>query len=130
MPSGPVVKCLAAALMLALATSAQAQTPQKDAPATWTGRWYTGDAGVCRSKGPAQGLRVYTANSTQAYDTSCNIKKVTPRGAGVDLLEQCRGEGERWTETEYLEVVDGKLRLIVQLEGKRQTFTFSRCPAG
>jgi hypothetical protein len=49
--------------------------------------------------------------------------------SAAPALQSCRGEGETWTETEYLEVVDGKLKRVVQVEGKRQTFTYSRCPA-
>jgi hypothetical protein len=120
--------CLPAAVPLIVVAAATAQTPPKGAGAAWTGRWYVGNANVCRSKGQAQGLVVYIANAVQAYEGRCDIKKVTPRGAGVDLLQTCRGEGETWTETEYLEVADGKLKLTTQVEGKRRTFTYNRCP--
>jgi hypothetical protein len=126
----PLKGVLAVALCLVAATASHAQTPQKGAGGAWTGRWHVGSADVCRSKQRAQGLFVYTAGSVQAYEGRCDIRKVTPRGAGFDLLQSCRAEGETWTETEYVEVVDGKLKRTVLVEGKRQTFTYNRCPAG
>ena len=125
---------LAASWSLALAEVTYAQAP-KAAGGAWVGRWYFGTASVCRAKpergrGGEQGLRVYTTSMAYGYDNKCAIKKVTLRGAGVDVVQSCRGEGEEWTETEYLEVVDGKLKLTAEVEGKRKTYTFNRCPAG
>jgi len=135
MPRRLLLTCLlAASSSLSLAEAAYAQAP-KAAGGAWVGRWYFGAANVCRAKpergrGGEQGLRVYTASMAWGYDSKCAIKKVTPRGAGVDVVQSCRGEGEEWTETEYLEVVDGKLKLTTVVEGKRKTYTFNRCPAG
>ena len=126
----PLKSVLAVALLLVGGAASHAQPPQKGGDSAWTGRWYVGSADVCRSKQRAQGLFVYTASSVQAYEGRCTIRKVTPRGSGVDLLQSCRAEGETWTETEYVEVVDGQLKRTVLVEGKRQTFTYNRCLAG
>jgi hypothetical protein len=135
MPRKLLLTCaLAASLAPTFADAAPPQAP-KAAGGTWIGRWYFGGtASVCRARpergrGGEQGLRVFTSTMAYGYDSRCAIKKVTPRGAGVDVVQSCRGEGEEWTDTEYLEVVDGKLKLTVVVEGKRTTQIFNRCPA-
>jgi hypothetical protein len=104
-------------------TAAQAQTPD------YVGRWYVGDASVCKKKtGEAEGLLVYTAREFIGYESKCRITKTAPQGRATALTLRCRAEGETYDESETVEVVQGRLRRIVLVEGKRTTFSYVRCP--
>jgi hypothetical protein len=99
------------------------------AAGSFVGRWYVGEPNVCRGKqAETEGLIIYTAAKAYAFESRCDIKRTTPRGAGVELLLGCSGEGEKYEEKELLEVVNGKLQRTVTVEGKRMTFSYSRCP--
>jgi hypothetical protein len=95
----------------------------------WVGKWYTGRSSVCKGvPGETEGLITYTTSKAEGLETACDIKKITRRGNGVEIDLACAGEGQEWRETEYLEVVQGRLKRTVLVERKRQTFTYSRCP--
>jgi len=96
----------------------------------WVGRWYTGAAKICMSKiGEVEGLSEYTTKKLSGYESECDVERITPVGAGVEVVSKCWSEGEQSREKEYLEVVDGKLKRSVMVGRKRMTFTSSRCPS-
>jgi hypothetical protein len=84
---------------------------------------------VCKGNpGESEGLITYTPKLATGLENLCKIKKVAPRGVGVDLQLRCAGEGMEYSEKEHLEVQNGKLLRTV-FEGKRKfTFSYDRCP--
>lgn len=114
------------ALLVAAAgsVSAQAQAPTS---ASWTGRWYVQSAAVCKTK-DGEGLITYSVTDATGYESRCKIASATVQGTKTLLKLRCRAEGQTYTEQETLEVVNGKLRRTVTVEGKARTFDYSRCP--
>lgn len=118
-----------ALVVLLLATAgivpAQAQTPTASAP--WIGRWYVQSPAVCKTK-DGEGLITYSATDATGYESRCKIASTTPQGQKTLLKLRCRAEGQTYNEQETLEVVGGKLRRTVTVEGNARTFDYSRCP--
>jgi hypothetical protein len=95
----------------------------------FVGRWYFGDAKACKGeKGGTQGLLVYTAKEFFGYESICRIIGSTPKGTGFELTLRCRAEGETTTDREVVEVQDRRLKRTTNDSGKKETFTYSRCP--
>lgn len=95
----------------------------------WVGRWYIGDGRVCKGKpGDAEGLLVYSTTKMSGYENECDVKKIEPRGTGVELTMMCFGEGENNVEREALDVANGKLVRTIKSGRKQQTFSYHRCP--
>ena len=95
----------------------------------FVGRWYFGDVKTCKGeKGGTQGLLVYTAKEFIGYESNCRIVGSTPKGAGTELTLRCRAEGATSTDREVIEVRDRQLKRTTNDAGKKQTFTYSRCP--
>jgi len=109
----------------ALAIEARLRTEK---PA-YIGRWYTGSAKVCRGKpGEFEGLMVYTPKEIIGYEGRCKIDAALSRGNATELKLSCVGEGETSQDFETVEVVNNRLRRTVDVEGKKMTFTYPRCP--
>lgn len=96
---------------------------------SWVGKWHIGDTKVCRGKpGDAEGLLVYSTTKMFGYENECDVKKIEPRGTGVELTMTCYGEGETSTERETLDVTNGKLIRSIRTSRKTERFTYNRCP--
>jgi len=96
----------------------------------WIGRWHIPEnAAACNGKaGESDGLLVYTATEMFGIENRCRILSMARKGAKTELKMRCRGEGSPSNDTELLEVVGGKLQRTVRINGKTETFTYSRCP--
>lgn len=95
----------------------------------FVGRWYFGDVKACKGeKGGTQGLLVYTAKEFYGYESICRIVGSTPKGAGAELTLRCRAEGETTTDREVVEVRGRQLKRTTNDGGKKQTFSYIRCP--
>ncbi|MEH2546670.1 hypothetical protein V1283_003315 [Bradyrhizobium sp. AZCC 2262] len=96
---------------------------------SWPGKWFTGNVKACKgAPGETEGLLSYSGTKFVGMENHCSIKKITRRGAGFDLLLRCAAEGEEYDYKEYIEMSDGKLSRTTLLDGKRQTYLYSRCP--
>jgi hypothetical protein len=108
---------------------AAAPTPQVVRTNFWIGRWYSDHVRVCRGRpGETEGLLTFTAKEFIGLENSCRITRVVPKGSAAELTLRCSGEGMTSTDREVVEVVDGKLRRTVVVDGKPETFSYSRCP--
>lgn len=123
----PSSVALAAMLGFAMHSVASAQAP------AWVGKWYIDEPGygvkVCKGrKGSTEGLLTYSQKEMAGYENTCRITKVTPKGTADEIVMRCSGEGMSSSERESIEVKDGKLRRTLVVEGKAETFRYSRCP--
>jgi hypothetical protein len=115
-------------LLTLLAVSAANAQPNTQANAqAFVGRWYSDDATECKGK---RGGRVapleYTAKEVFGLETPCQIVSATPKGAATELTLRCRGDGVPFRET--IEVQGRQLKRTKMFEGKKTTFTHTRCP--
>jgi hypothetical protein len=113
-------------LLTLLAVSAADAQPNTQASAqAFVGRWYGEDVMECKGK---RGGRVapleYTAREVFGLETPCQIVGTTPKGAATELTLRCRGE----TSRETVEVQGRQLKRTKMFEGKKMTFTQTRCP--
>jgi len=95
----------------------------------WIGRWYIEDPAVC--KGPAgdtEGLLVYGPRTAEGYEYACDIARAHRSGARTDITLRCQAEGRTSIQKETVEVVDGRLRRTIKVEGKIRTGEYRRCP--
>jgi hypothetical protein len=95
----------------------------------FVGRWYVGDVKTCAGeKGGTQGLLVYTAKEFSGYESNCRIVGTTPKGSAVEMRLRCRAEGTTSNDRELVEVKDSRLTRTLIDGGKRESFTYTRCP--
>ncbi len=100
----------------------------QDKPA-YVGRWFVSSAAECkRERGHPGGGITYTATQLLGAENTCKIVRTAKKGTTTELSLLCRGEGVTSKGSETVEVVQGKLRRTVKVEGKLTTFTYSRCP--
>jgi hypothetical protein len=112
-------------------------TTQKDdrsifmtAGGAWVGRWYTGNPRICKKPGgTVEGLLEYTTERIVGYENECDVERIAPAGAGVEIVSVCHGEGFESREKEYLEVKNGNLQRSVQIGPRRRTFSYKLCPS-
>src|SRR5262249_59407614 len=110
-------------LLLQDVASAQSRNPP------YVGSWFTASPAECkRPRRHPEGAIVYTATEAFGAESACKIVKATKKGNGTELSMLCRAEGNTEKSSEFVEVVAGKLRRTVDVEGKPMTFTYSRCP--
>jgi hypothetical protein len=104
-------------------------TKQKPSPTSYIGKWYSDDKSECKGKpGEPGSPLVYTAKRIFGQEFACDVVRAIPRGPATELSLSCSGEGESYKESETVEVVEGRLRRATIVNGKRRTFTYSRCP--
>jgi hypothetical protein len=114
---------LSAALQV---TTSPAMAQEKPA---YIGSWFTANAAECkRPRRHPEGALTYTATELFGAESTCKIVRAAKRGSATELSLLCRAEGETTKDSETVEVVQGKLRRTVKVEGKLMTFTYSRCP--
>lgn len=116
---------LSALLTALLAGSAFSQTP--GTPQSYLGRWYIEDPAVCKGPADTEGLLVYGPKSVAGYEYSCDVIRTRTRGRRTDITMRCRGEGRTTIERETVEVVDGRLKRTLKVEGKMRTGDYRRC---
>jgi hypothetical protein len=104
---------------------ASAQASAQANAQAFVGRWYGEDVMECKGK---RGGRVapleYTAKEVFGLETPCQIVSATPKGTATELTLRCRGE----TSRETVEVQGRQLKRTKMFEGKKMTFTQTRCP--
>jgi len=113
-------------ILLTLLTVSAASTQAANAQA-FVGRWYSEDLMECKGQ---RGSRVapleYTAKEVFGLEIPCQIVSATPKGSATELTLRCRGEGT--TSRHTVEVQGRQLKRTTTFEGKRMTFTHTRCP--
>jgi hypothetical protein len=110
------------------AGSAFAQGHATQSP-PYLGRWYIEDPAVC--KGPAgdtEGLLVYGRKTVEGHEYACDVVRARIKGPRTEITTRCRAEGRTTIEKEALEVVDGRLKRTIKVEGKMRTGDYKRCP--
>jgi hypothetical protein len=107
-----------------------ANSPRQVASQTsYIGKWYSGDNTECKgTPGAPDSPLVYTVKRVFGQEFACDVVRAIPRGPATELSLSCAGEGETSKESETVEVVGGRLRRTTTVNGKRKTFTYSRCP--
>jgi hypothetical protein len=117
-------------LSLVMCTAADAQPAPSNAPKHasvppgYVGKWYAGDVKACKAvRRSPEGALVYTATQMFGAESTCKIERATKHGAATELSLLCRAEGQTSRDKELVEVVDGKLRRTVTVEGKTMSFT-------
>ena len=118
------------ALGVSLCFVAGAAFAQANAAKFFVGKWYFGDAKVCKGGPPdgTQGLITYTDKKAFGYENRCDIVRATPKGDRFELQLKCRAEGETSMERETVELAQGKLKRTTTDGGKVYSFTYNRCP--
>lgn len=109
--------------------SAGSAFAQAGATQSYLGRWYIEDPAVC--KGPAgdtEGLLVYGRKTVEGYEYACDVVRARTRGARTEITTRCRAEGRTTIEKEAVEVVDGRLKRTIKVEGRMRTGDYKRCP--
>jgi hypothetical protein len=95
----------------------------------FVGKWYVADAKVCKSKpGNAEGLLTYTDKKMLGYENRCDIASVTPNGKRVELRMNCWGEGEKYQQTDIVELQGDRLKVAGTAGGRTFSFAYRRCP--
>lgn len=94
------------------------------------GRWYDESPSECK---PAPGNPQETLDYTQTkkihgHEYECRILRTTNRGPTVELALRCSGEGITVRETEWLQVINGRLHVMTVTGRKRTTKIYRRCP--
>jgi hypothetical protein len=98
-------------------------------PAFFVGNWYVEDPKVCRGEpGETEGLRTYTGKKMFGYEHQCDVMRVTPKGARVELQMNCSGEGETYRQRDSVEMQGHKLKVTGTAGGRRFSFAYRRCP--
>ncbi|HKY86645.1 MAG TPA: hypothetical protein VJL90_07800, partial [Pseudorhodoplanes sp.] len=95
----------------------------------FVGKWYVADAKVCKSKpGEAEGLLTYTDKKMFGYENHCDIARMTPNGKRIELRMNCSGEGEKYRQTDIVEMQGDKLKVTRTADGRTLLLTYPRCP--
>jgi hypothetical protein len=96
---------------------------------TFVGRWYGETILECKGK---RGDRVapleYTATEVFGLEHPCRIVSATPKGAATELTLRCSGGGTVSTARETVVVQGRQLKRTKIFEGRKMTFTHTRCP--
>jgi hypothetical protein len=112
-------------LTLLAVNAANTQASAQANAQAFVGRWYSEDIMACKGK---RGGRVapleYTAKEVFGLETPCQIVSATPKETATELTLRCRGE----TSRETVEVQGRQLKRTKMFEGKKTTFTHTRCP--
>ena len=74
------------------------------------------------------GLLVYGPRTAEGYEYACDIARAHRSGARTDITLRCQAEGRTSIQKETVEVVDGRLRRTIKVEGKIRTGEYRRCP--
>ena len=104
--------------------SQMAAAPQ--AP-SYVGRWYIEDPAVCKGR-DQEGLLVYGAKQVEGYEYSCDVTRTRTKGKRTEVTLRCLGEGRTSIEKETVEVVDGRLKRTIKVNGKARMVDYHRCP--
>jgi hypothetical protein len=95
----------------------------------FVGKWYVQNPKVCKSKpGESEGLITYTEKKMFGYEHQCDIARVTPNGKRVELRMNCSGEGEKYRQTDIVELQGDKLKVTGTAGGRTFSFAYHRCP--
>lgn len=70
----------------------------------------------------------YTATEVFGLEYPCQIVSATPKGAAIEMTLRCTGGGTTSTSRETVVVQGQKLKRTKVFEGKKTTFTQTRCP--
>jgi hypothetical protein len=119
---------LGISLSVAGVSAAQAQS--------YLGRWYEKNPAVCKTppghQAPAGGkeesVLVYGSRKIEQYESVCTVTQTRAIGPRTEIAMRCRSEGETNVDKETVEVVDGRLRRTVRVEGKAMSVDYRRCP--
>lgn len=108
--------------------SAFAQTNAKAAK-FFVGGWYVQNPKVCKSEpGESEGLITFTEKKMFGYEHHCDITRVTPKGARVELQMNCSGEGQTYRQRDIVEMQGDKLKVTGTAVGRTYSFAYRRCP--
>jgi hypothetical protein len=95
----------------------------------FVGKWYVESPAVCKgAPGETEGLITYTQKKMFGYENQCDIARVTPNGKRAELRMNCSGEGEKYWQTDIVEMQGDKLKVIRTADGRTFSFTYPRCP--
>lgn len=73
---------------------------------------------------------VIESGKISAYEVTCQLKTITPKGSGIDFSASCGVEGSNVAETGYIELLaNGKLIYETRVEGSAEPVkqTLNRC---
>ena len=123
------MRLLPCILLTMLSTSSAFAQGHATQSQSYLGRWYIEDPAVC--KGPAgdtEGLLVYGRKTVEGYEYACDVVRARTKGRSTEITTRCRAEGRTTIEKEAVEVVDGRLKRTIRVEGKMRTGDYKRCP--
>jgi hypothetical protein len=122
---GPLSSLALGISLCFIVNAAFAQTNAK----FFVGGWYVQNPKVCKSKpGESEGLITYTEKKMFGYEHHCDIARVTPNGKRVELRMSCSGEGEKYRQTDIVEMQGDKLKVTGTTGGRTFSFAYHRCP--
>jgi hypothetical protein len=99
-------------------------------PPSYLGRWYIEDPAVCKgAAGDTEGLLVYGRNTIEGHEYACDVVRARTKGPRTEISMRCRAEGRTSIEKETIEIVEGRLKRTIKVEGKLRTGDYRRCPS-
>ena len=95
------------------------------------GNWYSDNVTVCSGiAGQTEGLLTFKSGHFIGYETDCNIRNSKVNGPFIALQMLCHSEGMQSRSSEIVEFLsDRQMRRTVLDQGKRHSFTLTRCSA-